>query len=91
MALAVSAVFVLTTLLSFCFIVREADHDCSGASCSTCAVVQLCEENLTQIAVTVTAGVTAAVVCCYICREITADVFFTPADTLIRRKVRMNN
>ena len=81
---------VLVAFSAF-YIAAEADHDCCGEDCQICACIHQCEKTLRGI------GDGTAVQCATIVPAILilfAAAFVIPAvfrDTLISRKVRLNN
>ena len=81
---------VLVAFSAF-YIAAEADHDCCGEDCQICACIHQCENTLRGI------GDGAAVRCAAVAPVILilfAAAFVIPAvsrDTLISRKVRLNN
>ena len=78
-------------LFSAFYIAAETDHDCCGEDCPICACIHQCENTLRGIGggVAVRSGAVAPVI----------FVFFVAAfvitavsqDTLVSRKVRLNN
>lgn len=42
----IAVVIALTLMLSIVFLVREADHKCTGEGCPICALMGQCEENI---------------------------------------------
>jgi hypothetical protein len=78
-------------LFSASFIAIEADHDCTGEECPICACIAQCENTLHQIGdgVAVQAAVIVPVVFMLILAFLLATDF--PKETLVSRKVRLNN
>ena len=78
-------------LFSASFIAIEADHDCTGEECPICACIAQCENTLHQIGdgVAVQAAVIVPVVFMLILAFLLETDF--PKETLISRKVRLNN
>ena len=82
---------LILVLFSAFYIAAEADHDCCGEGCPICACIHQCEKTLRGI------GDGTAVQCATIVPAILilfAAAFVIPAvfrDTLISRKVRLNN
>lgn len=82
---------LVLVLFSAFYIAAEADHDCCGKDCPICACIHQCENTLRGIGdgVAVRSGAVAPVI----------FVFFVAAfvitavsqDTLVSRKVRLNN
>ena len=90
-ALVVLAAVLVITLFSSCYVIKEADHDCNGAACPICAMIEQCEDNLRQIGsgqITIIAVVAA--ICCFFSAFYPA-VSTVSIETLVTRKVRLNN
>lgn len=87
----ICAVFILVTFFSVFFIVKEADHDCTGEGCPICACIHQAEETLKQLG-TGTVGASdfqpavamfaLALVCAFL---------FVPYTSLVSQKVRLND
>lgn len=88
-AMCLALLFVL--FLSAAYIMREANHDCSGEACPICHEIQICQQLLNVTG-------TAAICCAFFCF---APVFVTmprpirPRDgeaiTLISLKVKLSD
>lgn len=90
-ALVVLAAVLVITLFSSCYVIEEADHDCTGAACPICAMIDQCEDNLRQIGIgQITIIAVAAAICCFFSAFYPA-VSTVSIETLITRKVRLNN
>ena len=81
---------VLVAFSAF-YIAAEADHDCCGEGCPICACIHRCENTLRGIGdgPAVRSAIVAPVILFLL-----AAAFIIPAvsrDTLISRKVRLNN
>ena len=48
-AFLICTIFIMATLFSTLFIVREADHDCTGKECPVCACIHQAEQTLKQL------------------------------------------
>lgn len=86
------ATFLLVTLCSILFLVKEANHDCTGEDCPICAQISEAENTLKNLgngnpAVSGVA-VTAAV---YFLLAFVGIFCAIPYATLVAQKVRMNN
>lgn len=89
--IAVLAVILMSTMFSSCYIAEEINHDCSGASCPICMMIRQCEDNLRQIGGSQLAVAAIAAGICFFCQmnsSIRTDVSF---ETLVTRKVRLND
>lgn len=85
------AVIIITTLFSIFFIVKEADHDCTGEGCQACACIRQAEQVLKQLgtglaetAVSAPASAQSAIV-------LVCVFLFVCCTTLISQKVRLND
>ena len=78
-------------LFSTFYIAAEADHDCCGENCPVCTCIRACENTLRGVD-TGTASQLSAILPIFFALFIGA-LFVTaiPQDTLISRKVRLNN
>ena len=90
-AVTMGLMMLILVLFSAFYIAAEADHDCCGEGCPICACIHQCEKTLRGI------GDGTAVRCAAVAPVILillAAAFVIPAvslDTLISRKVRLNN
>lgn len=90
-ALVVLVAVLAVALFSSCYVIREADHDCTGAACPICAMIEQCEDNLRQIGngqITIIAVMAA--ICCFF-SAFYPVVSTVSIETLVTRKVRLNN
>lgn len=90
-ALAVLAAVLVITLFSSCYVIKEADHDCSGAACPICAMIEQCEDNLRQIGTGQIAMIAVVAAISFFFDAICFAVPEASTETLITRKVRLNN
>lgn len=90
-ALVVLAAVLAITMFSSCYVIEEADHDCTGAACLICAMIEQCEDNLRQIGTgQITTIAVAAAICCFF-SAVYPSVSTVSIETLVTRKVRLNN
>lgn len=83
--------FVLVTVFSVLFVVKEADHDCTGESCPICEAVQQAEQNLEQLG-TGTSEIADVVPAMVLLVSVLFCVLTAVSyATLISQKVRLNN
>jgi hypothetical protein len=75
----------------FLFIVTHHKHHCTEKECSVCEKLQLAEQILSQIktAIKAKAALFVLIVSVYYCVRIV--YIFQESNTLIKRKVRLNN
>ncbi|MBQ7372040.1 MAG: hypothetical protein IJW67_09220 [Blautia sp.] len=82
---------LLVVLFSALFIELEADHDCTGDGCPICVCIQQCEKTLRQISngsvILATALLFSAVIVLPVF-SISSDIL---QNTLVSRKVRLDN
>lgn len=86
------AAFFLVMLCSILFLVKEANHDCTGADCPICAQIAEAENTLKKLGngdpfVSI-ASVTAAV---YFLLAFIGGIIAVHYTTPVTQKVRMNN
>ncbi len=87
----IMAILILAAvLLSSSFIAAEAGHHCDGDHCEICFCISLCKTLLRQFT-----GAAAVYIVLFTAAVFTALVFllfsFTGQNTLVSRKVRLNN
>ena len=90
-AIALLMAILVVMLFSSCYIVLEADHDCCGACCPVCAVMQQCAANLEQLGAGQVIIIALAAVCCLFCHAIKYVCSAVSVETPITRKVRLND
>ena len=83
---------VLFLLLSVLFLVKEANHNCTGADCPICAAMQQCEDSIRLLGT----GQSASAVSIrpdftFIQIPWVAYLLFLSASTLVSKQIRMNN
>lgn len=77
-------------LFSAFYIAAEADHDCTGDDCPICACIQQCENILNQVG-DGAARVSMAAPVIFLLLFVLFPAQSIPQETLISRKVRLNN
>ena len=85
----VAVVFVM--LFSVIYILKHADHECTGAECPVCAVMDQCSNNIKNIGIIVAVVVAAFFLCLSIQKCVQFVFAVCPDYSLISQKVRMNN
>lgn len=90
-AFMICVVFLIVTLFSILFIVKEADHDCKGEDCPVCACIHQAEQTLKQLGTGIapTTGIQPAVIPFIL--TLISVFLFVPCTSLISQKVRLNN
>lgn len=82
---------LVIVLFSAFYIAAETDHDCTGEDCPVCACIQLCESTLRGISDGISVASSVIIPFLFILSAAALFVTAVPSDTLISRKVRMNN
>ncbi len=87
----IGLMMLVIVLFSAFYIVAEAEHDCCGDDCQICACIKLCENTLHAVG-DVTAALLSFIVP-VIFGLFIANILATavPKETLVSRKVRLNN
>lgn len=85
------AVFIIVTLFSILFIVKEADHDCIGKNCPVCACIHKAEQTLKQLETGDTGRELIVPDLPSVIVTLSLAVLFIPGISLISQKVRLNN
>lgn len=85
-----AATIILSLILSFSFEIKEANHDCQGESCPICAMIQQFEDNFRSAGPAVP-DTSDAIAVCSIALTLCTITVFVVSDTLISRKVRLND
>ena len=85
----VAVLFVM--LFSVLYISQHADHECTGADCPVCAVMEQCSNNIKNIGTIVVAIIAALFLCLSILKCVQFVCAVNPNYSLISQKVRMNN
>ena len=85
----VAVVFVM--LFSVIYISQHADHECTGAECPVCAVMEQCGNNIKNIGTIIVAVAAVFFLCLSIKKSVQYVITVCPDYSLISQKVRMNN
>lgn len=88
--IALIAVFFVM-LFSVLYISQHADHECTGADCPVCAVMEQCSNNIKNIGTIIVAIAVAIFLCLFIQKSVQYVITVCPEYSLISQKVRMNN
>lgn len=78
-------------LFSSFYIAAEADHDCCGEDCPICACIHQCENTLRCIGDGISVLSSGIILFLFVLLAAALFVTAAPSDTLISRKVRLNN
>ena len=87
----ISVMLLVIVLFSAFYISAEAEHDCTGEDCQVCAVIQQSENTLRGFADGMVLQLSAVVPVLFIILAAALFVTAFPQETLISRKVRLNN
>ena len=91
-AAGIIALMLLVVLLFFSFFIAvEADHDCVGEGCPVCVCIQQCEETLHQIGGGIAFQAAVIVPAFFLFITILISFFGVAVNTLVSRKIRLNN
>ncbi len=82
---------LVIVLFSTFFIAAEADHDCTGEDCPICACMHQCENALRGIGDGTAAQPSAVIPVLFLLFSAALFVAELPQETLVSRKVRLNN
>lgn len=78
-------------IFSTFYIAIEIDHDCSGEDCPICICNQQCENTLRQIGNGIAIQIAIVVPIFSLLISVFLFTFDFPQETLVSRKVRLNN
>ncbi len=78
-------------LFSAFYIAAEADHDCTGEDCPICACIQQCENTLHQISGGITSQAVIIIPIVFMLISAFPYAVCFLRETLVSRKVRLNN
>ena len=84
-----SAVMIISIIISVLFLVHETNHDCTGEDCPICAMMEIVSNNLESMGVGM-AVVFAAVVFAAFVLHILASDANEPTFSLVGASVRLN-
>ena len=85
------AAFLIVTLFSVLFTVREADHDCIGEGCQICASIRNAEHTLKQLGMGSVGTASWAPAVALLILTVSYAFQAVLRETLISQKVRLNN
>lgn len=85
------ALFVLVTLFSVLFIVKEAGHDCGGEDCPVCSCIQQAQQTLKNLGAGSCSSDEIHPSVSSILLAVITLVFILPSSSPITRKVRLNH
>lgn len=85
------AAVVLVMLFSVIYISKHADHECTGAECPVCAVMEQCGSNIKTIGTFVAVAVAVFFLDLFIQKSVQYVIPVYSFYSLISQKVRMNN
>ncbi len=88
---AMGLLMLLVVLFSAFCIAAEADHDCTGEDCLICACIRQCENTLREFCAGTAACLSAVAPVNPVLLAAAFAIAAVSQDTLISRKVRLNN
>ena len=91
LAILLAVIILVITAFSSFYIIRESHHDCAGTSCPICTVIAQCETNIRQISTGHITAITIMAVICHMLAVISVVACNSVVQTLITRKVRLND
>lgn len=84
-------VMLLVPMFSSVYIAKEANHDCSGTNCPVCVIIHQCEDNIKRMEAVNAAIITAVIMIFFVGKLLLNTENILYCDTLITRKVRLND
>ncbi|WP_099468713.1 hypothetical protein [Konateibacter massiliensis] len=91
LAFLICAAFIIVTLFSTFFIVKEANHNCSGEDCPICACVHQTEQTLKQLGTgTIETAALIPGILSFI-PVLFCMFLFIPCTSLVSQKVRLDD
>lgn len=91
LAFIICMAFIVTALFSILFIVKEANHNCTGDKCPICSCIHQAEQTLKQLVTGATAKVLSVNDSFFIITPLFLFILFIPCTSLISQKVRLND
>ena len=92
LAAVVASALIFAMLFSACFIVAEADHDCSGDDCQICRQISICVDSLKSLCYSILLAVSLAVFARYPAVSMQLFSRKKPArTTLVSLKVKLSD
>lgn len=91
LAFIICMAFIATAFFSVLFIVKEADHDCTGENCPVCACIHQAEQTLKQLGTGDTGSTFIIARSSFVIAPLFLAVLLIPCVSLISQKVRLND
>lgn len=91
LAFIICMAFIATAFFSVLFIVKEADHDCTGENCPVCACIHQAEQTLKQLGTGDTGSAFIIARSFFVITPLFLAVLLIPCVSLISQKVRLND
>lgn len=89
--LIVSFAVILFMVFSSCFVVLEAEHDCTGEDCIVCECIDVCVNTLRQIRTSTFTKLIPVLILPATAVLFTIIVNIRKAGTPVSRKIQLNN
>lgn len=90
-ALLLCAGFVLVLLVSFAFLIHEADHDCCGEDCPVCRTIAMTSGLLRALFLALALLCLARAAAALSARRMPESAFRAAFGTLVSLKIRLND
>lgn len=90
-AMILALMLLLTACLSFLYIGLEAGHHCEDEDCSVCCCIRICEGLIRKIGSGISTVFVTALFILIITIAKSAVISNNPVETLVSRKIRLND
>ena len=90
-ALLLCVIFVLSLIFSYVFIVKEADHDCSGEDCEICQLIDFCLDQIIKCVPLIVVAATIIAATCYCFENTVSLISEYKRNDPVLLKTRRNN
>lgn len=87
----IAFLFVIATVFSTAFVIKEANHKCNHTDCQICQTMQLCIKNLTDLGSKSDDNVVATVLFYFALFIIPFVTYIFSKETLIDLKTKLSN
>ena len=87
----IAALFIISTVFSTAFVIKEANHKCNHTDCQICQTMQLCIKNLTDLGSKSDDNVGVTVLFYFALFIIPFVTYIFSKETLIDLKTKLSN
>lgn len=91
LAFLICTAFIMVIFLSLFFIIKEADHDCTGEDCMVCVCIHQAEQTLRNLGTGTIKADGWVIIQVSQVLVVSCIFMFVPCTSLISQKVRLNN